>query len=204
MTGVMLIRWFVACALGLALPCQADIFVRYASDGTPSYSTTPFSRSQIPLLRDRSGAKNRDPAATETGSTARLEELAPIINAISARHTVDPALIKAVIEVESRFRPTVQSPKGAMGLMQLMPATARQYGITAPFDPPQNIEAGVRHLKALIIQYNGNLALALAAYNAGAQSVVRSGKRIPPYRETMDYVPTVLARYAFYRREGGE
>ncbi|EHP44243.1 lytic transglycosylase [Cupriavidus basilensis OR16] len=142
------------------------------------------------------------PAAGDSVVALRLLAIEPIIDTISVRHGVDPALIKAIIDVESRFLRTARSSKGAVGVMQLMPATAQYYGLTDPFDPSQNIEAGVLHLKSLLLRYNGNIALALAAYNAGAQSVFRNGKRIPPYRETMDYVPTVLARYASYRREG--
>jgi len=104
---------------------------------------------------------------------------------------VDPDLVRAVIEVESAFEPRAVSAKGAMGLMQLMPATARQYGVADPFDPRSNIEAGTRHLRSLLDRFD--LSLALAAYNAGVGAVERYGG-VPPYRETRSYVRRVMAR----------
>jgi len=104
---------------------------------------------------------------------------------------VDPDLVRAVIEVESAFEPRALSAKGAMGLMQLMPATARQYGVADPFDPRANIEAGTKHLRSLLDRYD--LSLALAAYNAGPGAVDRFGG-VPPYRETKDYVRRVMSR----------
>ena len=112
-----------------------------------------------------------------------------IIESVSAQYGVDPILVHAVIEVESGYRPTVRSPKGAMGLMQLMPATARRYSVADPFDPQANIDAGTRHLRALLDQFE--VPHALAAYNAGEASVKRFGG-IPPYRETRSYVSRIL------------
>ena len=112
-----------------------------------------------------------------------------IIAAASARHGVDPALVWAIIAVESAFTPDARSPKGAMGLMQLMPATAAQYAVGDPFDPAQNIEAGTRHLRSLLDRFDTTMAL--AAYNAGVGAVARFGG-IPPYRETREYVARVL------------
>ena len=115
--------------------------------------------------------------------------LEAIIVAASARHGVDPALIRAVIAVESAFAPDARSSKGAMGLMQLMPATAARYAVGDPFDPVQNVEAGTGHLRSLLDQFDTTMAL--AAYNAGAAAVARYGG-VPPYRETRDYVARVL------------
>ncbi len=109
----------------------------------------------------------------------------------------------AVIETESDFKTTSVSPMGARGLMQLMPATGRQYGLNRSsefHDPQRNIDAGVRHLRELLRQAGDNTALALARYNAGSGKVARHGERIPPFRETMIYVPTVLARAAAYQQ----
>jgi len=114
---------------------------------------------------------------------------AEIIDRVAARHGVDARLVRAVIEVESGYRPRARSPKGAMGLMQLMPATARQYDVTNPYDPAANIEAGTRHLKSLLARFPP--ALALAAYNAGHLAVERF-RGIPPYAETRKYVARVL------------
>ncbi len=119
---------------------------------------------------------------------------------MARRYRIDRRLILAVIAVESDFDPRAVSRKGAMGLMQLMPATARRYGVRNPFDPYENIHAGVRHLRYLIRRYGGNLRLALAAYNAGENAVDRYGG-IPPYPETRQYVRSVLRLYGRgYRR----
>jgi hypothetical protein len=112
-----------------------------------------------------------------------------VIDSAAVRHGVDPELVRAVIQVESAYQPRARSQKGAMGLMQLMPETARQYAVKNPYDPTANIEAGVKHLKALLSRFE--LSLALAAYNAGIAAVERYGG-IPPYHETQDYVSRVL------------
>jgi soluble lytic murein transglycosylase-like protein len=114
----------------------------------------------------------------------------PIIRRLAAAHGVDAALVRAVIQVESAFEPRARSNRGAVGLMQVMPATARQYGIRNPYDPSANIEAGVRHLHTLLARFP--LALALAAYNAG-EGAVQKFHGIPPYPETRAYVARVLA-----------
>ena len=110
------------------------------------------------------------------------------------RHGLDPALVLAVVSVESAFEPTAVSPKGAQGLMQLMPGTAASLGVGDAFDPTQNLDGGVRHLRSLVGLYGGDLRKALAAYNAGAGAVARHGG-VPPYRETQEYVQRVLRRY---------
>ena len=113
---------------------------------------------------------------------------ADIVDAVSVRHGVSPALVYAVIEVESAYRPAARSPKGAMGLMQLMPATVKRYAVTDPFDPTANIEAGTRHLRLLLDRYDINSAL--AAYNAG-EGPVRKFGGVPPYPETRRYVAKI-------------
>jgi soluble lytic murein transglycosylase-like protein len=114
--------------------------------------------------------------------------------AAARRHGLDPELVMAVVSVESAFRPQAVSPKGAQGLMQLMPGTARSLGVEDPLDPAQNLDGGARHLGQLIELYNGDLVRALAAYNAGQGAVRRHGG-VPPYRETRSYVKKVLDRY---------
>jgi soluble lytic murein transglycosylase len=108
---------------------------------------------------------------------------------MAARHGVDPYLVRAVIQVESAYKPDARSPKGAMGLMQLMPQTARHYDVGNPYDPKANIEGGIKFLKSLLGRFE--LSVALAAYNAGEAAVQRFGG-VPPYRETRDYVTRVL------------
>jgi hypothetical protein len=118
---------------------------------------------------------------------------AEIIAAAAQAQGVDPILVKALIQVESGYRPKARSPRGAVGLMQIMPATAREYNVANPFDPKANIEAGVKHLKALLDRFGRERTeLALAAYNAGPGAVEKFNG-VPPYRETRDYVSRILA-----------
>ena len=122
------------------------------------------------------------------------EQLGNIVSNISAKYNVDEKLVTAVIRQESGFNPKAKSKAGAMGLMQLMPATARGLGVKDPYNPVQNIEGGVKYLSNLLKKYNGNIVLALAAYNAGSGAVDKySG--VPPYKETQSYVKSILANY---------
>jgi hypothetical protein len=156
------------------------------------------------------GVADHDPAGSAGGppgmstTTASGEPLLPVggvfnpdalhamAGKIARRHGVDEALVHAVIQVESRYDPFAVSPRGAMGLMQLMPRTAERFEVANAFDPVQNVDGGVRYLKELLARYSGQVRLALAAYNAGEEAVERHGG-IPPYRETVDYVKRVLS-----------
>lgn len=122
----------------------------------------------------------------------------PYILAVSKRHGVDFHLVKAVIKAESKFDSRAVSPKGAMGLMQMMPVTADHMGVSDPFNPKENIEGGVRYLKRLLKIFDNDLELALAAYNAGPTTVKRYGG-VPPYRETRAYLKKVLRFYSEYK-----
>ena len=122
------------------------------------------------------------------------QDIDSAIEQAATRHNVDPNLVRAVIKVESNFNPNAVSRKGAMGLMQLMPQTARQLNVSNPFDPEQNVDAGVRHLKHLMESYGGDVKLTLAAYNAGAGAVARSSG-VPRIRETRDYVRRITQLY---------
>jgi soluble lytic murein transglycosylase-like protein len=121
-----------------------------------------------------------------------------LVSDVASRFAIDPQLVKAVIRAESNFNPMATSPKGAMGLMQLMPDTARLHNVSDSFDPSENIDGGVRHLKLLLGRYQGDLELSLAAYNAGIKAVEKYGG-IPPFVETQDYVRRVLRYYGAYR-----
>ncbi len=132
-------------------------------------------------------ANFREPLATSVDIDSAIEQAA-------ARHNVNPNLVRAVVKVESNFNPNAVSRKGAMGLMQLMPATARQLKVKNPFDPEQNVDAGVRHLKQLLDSYGGDVNLTLAAYNAGAGAVARNSG-VPHYAETQNYVRRITNLY---------
>jgi len=119
--------------------------------------------------------------------------VAPIIEAAAKAQSLQAKLLRAVIEQESRYRPCAVSPKGAKGLMQLMPDTADQFGVKDPFDPKQNIEAGARYLKQLLDRYSGDLPQALGAYNAGPGTVDQAGG-VPKIRETTDYVNSIMQK----------
>jgi soluble lytic murein transglycosylase-like protein len=133
-------------------------------------------------------------AANFRGPTASSGDIDSAIEQAAARHNVDPNLVRAVVKVESNFNPNALSRKGAMGLMQLMPSTARQLKVKNPFDPEQNVDAGVRHLKELLDSYGGDVKLTLAAYNAGAGAVARSSG-VPRYAETQNYVRRITNLY---------
>jgi soluble lytic murein transglycosylase-like protein len=126
------------------------------------------------------------------------EDIDAAIDEAAARHHVDPSLVRSVVKVESNFNPNAVSRKGAMGLMQLMPSTARSLNVSNPFDPAQNVDAGVRHLRKLLDNYGGNVRLTLAAYNAGSGAVARSAG-VPHFRETQNYVRRITDLY-----NGGE
>lgn len=136
----------------------------------------------------------RSDPGSQQGKGSTNEELLPNILATSRKYQVDARLVNSICEVESNFNPQAVSPKGAMGLMQLMPETAFMLGIQDPFNPQLNLEAGVRHLRHLLKTFNGDVELALAAYNAGEEVVQRLG-RVPPYPETVNYIKKVMEAY---------
>ena len=133
-------------------------------------------------------------AANARGHQASQEEIDASIVMAAARHNVDPNLVRAVVKVESNFNSNAVSHKGAIGLMQLMPQTARELKVKNPFDPDQNVDAGVRHLKYLLESYNGDVNLTLAAYNAG-EGAVRRSAGVPHYSETQNYVRRITNLY---------
>lgn len=188
--------WFA----GLPLHMQAaEVYASHGPDGSVRYASRRVDATYVLLFSEPTGvppARTAVAAASPRGN-ARARQLRPLIEQAAARHGLPAALVEAVVAVESGFDAEAVSPKGARGPMQLMPATARRYGLTDArqlHEPARNIDAGARHLKELLDRHQGNVALALAAYNAGAGAVQRHGSRIPPYAETMLYVPAVLSR----------
>jgi len=130
------------------------------------------------------------PEAIVPAVAVTSDELHALVDRLAARHGVDLKLAHAVIQVESNYEPEARSPKGAMGLMQIMPAVAQEFAVTHPFDPEENLNAGLRYLRGLLDKFD--VRTALAAYNAGAAAVARYGG-IPPFRETQDYVRRIMA-----------
>ena len=189
--------FLLAIPLLIALPCpaSADIYVR-DDNGVPVFSDAPAGKGFSLFMR--TGDLPRDGLARHADKAAiaeRMRTYSPMVDSIARQNALEPALLHAVIMVESGYNPGATSPKGAVGLMQLMPRTAMRYGTENRHDPEQNLKGGARYLADLIRQFGGDLSLALAAYNAGEDSVRRSGMQIPPLTETRRYVPAVLSRY---------
>lgn len=163
--------------------------VREVVTEAPKVTATPLAPKPIVV----SGESTTGPTApaNSTGNPAYDK----MVFEAAARHGLDPNLIFAVMKQESGFNPRALSYKGASGLMQLMPDTARRFGVTRIWDPAQNIEGGARYLRFLLDTFNGDVTLALAGYNAGENAVIGAGYRIPRYRETQAYVRNISARY---------
>jgi soluble lytic murein transglycosylase-like protein len=188
-----------ALSAGIA---HADIYRFVDVDGTVHFTNVPQdSRFKIYLKEKRTPDPVTDTLASEIrhyNAKDRARYAKPILDAANDTR-LEPALIHAVISAESGYNPYARSRKGAAGLMQLMPETARRYGVKNRLDPAQNISGGARYLRDLIRMFNNDVQLAVAAYNAGENAVVRAGNRIPPYQETMTYVPRVMTYYRKYR-----
>jgi len=190
----------IAC---LSSPAWADIYGFTDESGTLVLSDIKHD-NRYSLLLQTEIAKNPAlgvPIAGGRINWANQKRYAPLVAQAARTYQLDEALLHAVISTESGYEPRAVSPKGAIGLMQVMPATGRRFGVTNLNDPLQNVEAGARYLRLLLAQFNNDLQLVLAAYNAGENAVLRHGKRIPPYRETQQYVPRVLALYKKFQEK---
>ena len=175
----------------IAAPAAGQIYTWRDANGTLVLSDRPPApTAQTVAVRGTSGIRTTRPLAR----LSRAGAFDAIIEQYAAREGVRADLVRAVIQVESAFDPNARSPKGAMGLMQLMPETAQDLGVLNAYDPEQNIRGGVTYLRRLLAAYDGNEELALAAYNAGPGAVSRYGNQIPPYPETQDYVDRVRSR----------
>lgn len=192
MRAAMLLHLAVALlAAGAAGRAHADIYSFVDSAGVTHFTNVPVDGRYRLLL----ATPSEERAARPENWLAKSAEFDPLIERAARSQAVHPELVRAVIVVESAFNPRAVSRRGAVGLMQLRPATARRYGVADAFDPEQNITAGVHYLRDLLTRYGNNLELTLAAYNAGEDAVERYGQSIPPFAETRHYVPTVLRIY---------
>ena len=195
----------LAGLLGSSQPVEAQIASVTNADGRRMFvNAEPVATVKLMPARPRTSiylpgeisfmGENRPAMNVDRDGVEKL------VREAADRHRVDPALVRAVIETESNWNPSAYSRKGAMGLMQLIPTTAQRFGANDAFNPKENVDAGVRYLKTLLERYNGNLDLALAAYNAGEGAVDRA-HGIPDYRETRNYVHKV--QNAYYRPGSG-
>lgn len=198
---------FLAAGTLLPVAASADIYSYTGEDGAVHFTNVPTDKRFRVVLRtprEASGGESDNSAyASRAGrapqSFRNYKTYGAIIDSAAESAQIENALVHAVISAESGYNQNAVSPKGATGLMQLMPATARRYGVTNIYDPVQNIQAGARYLRDLMGMFNNDLRLAIAAYNAGENAVIRHGNRIPPYRETMNYVPKVMGYYSQFK-----
>lgn len=187
-------KWLITFMVMLMVSpfSSADIYKRVGLDGRVYYTDRPEKGMGFKLIiRTPPKTYARD-LKFMAGNKLKYNEL---IARAAAKHQMDPRLLHAVIQAESAYNPHAISSAGAVGLMQLMPDTARRYGVNDRHDPEQNVDGGTRYLKDLLAMFNSNLKLAVAGYNAGEGAVMKYNYTIPPYRETQDYVQHVLRLY---------
>jgi soluble lytic murein transglycosylase-like protein len=212
MTRLSLALTFVLLTLPAA-PATADLYGFVDEHGRVQMSDVALDSRYI--LYTKAKAKSEDAPLSQPSTDAApvtinaafsdptplqsRRHYADMITRVAREQKLDPALLHAVVTVESAYNAQAVSPKGATGLMQLMPDTGKRYGVTNLMDPLQNLRAGARYLRDLLAMFNNNLRLVLAAYNAGEGAVIRAGHAIPPFRETRAYVPRVLQHYERYR-----
>lgn len=187
-------------------PALADIYTFRDERGVVHFTNIKGLDPRYRLLRKEGTSAvpgSGNAARAYMPSTAEIARYAGIVETAARTYGVDKALVHAVISAESGYNPQAVSRTGARGLMQLMPETARRYGVRDSMDPAQNIYGGVRYLHDLLTMFKGDLRLVIAAYNAGENAVVRYGLHVPPYPETLGYVPKVLEFYhKFQSRQG--
>ncbi|HEX3097405.1 MAG TPA: transglycosylase SLT domain-containing protein [Usitatibacter sp.] len=195
----------VALAFGIRA-AHADIFTFKDERGVVHFTNIKGLDPRYKLLRREGSGPvpgSGNPAHVYMPSQAEIARFSAIVETAARTYGVDKALVHAVISAESGYNPQAVSRTGARGLMQLMPETARRYGVRNSMDPADNINGGVKYLHDLLTMFKGDMRLAVAAYNAGENAVIRYGLRVPPYAETLGYVPKVLEFYRkFQTREG--
>ena len=191
----------VLLTYSLAQSANATIYWFTDENGVAHFSNVPTDKRYVPFTSTSDAvAKKTIPGTRDRRPDMSAKaQYGAIIEEIARIYALESALVHAVVSAESAYNATAVSKKGAAGLMQLMPDTARRYGATDRFDPVQNLHAGTRYLSDLLKMFNGNVSLALAAYNAGENNVVKYGNQIPPFQETRMYVPKVLDLYRKYQ-----
>ena len=207
--GISCLAVLVVATLA-AVQARADIYGYVDERGVAHLSNVPLNQRYYLYKKERQAAAfpgsslvvinvpGSTPRRTTRINPSQRKQFAPLVATVAKEQGIDPALLHAVITVESGYNPRARSPKGAAGLMQLMPETARRYQVSDIWDPRQNMSGGARYLRDLLALFNNNMGLALAAYNAGETAVIENGNRIPPYAETRSYVPRVLQHYHLY------
>jgi soluble lytic murein transglycosylase-like protein len=187
----LVVAAFVAASA--AVPARADVYAWKDKNGRLVVSDHPGGPGVQHATYSVRGIEHIRTTRPDEGAILVRADLHALADQHADAHAVSPALVRAVIQAESAWNTRAVSPKGALGLMQLMPETAIELGVIDPFDPAQNIRAGVRYLKRLLDRYDGNAELALAAYNAGPGAVDKYGGKVPPYRETQAYVRKIVS-----------
>jgi hypothetical protein len=187
---ILIVCGFIVVAISFS---YADVYQYIAEDGVVCYTDLPFDKKAEIVFREKvkSTSSQQQADRTDYKNTTNYHS---IVHEKATKYNVDPLLVKAVIKTESNWNERAVSRKGAMGLMQLMPSTASDMNVRNPFNPEENIEGGVKYLRYLLERFNGDLTLALAAYNAGPKWVEKFGV-IPPITETKQYVNKVLSLY---------
>jgi len=183
----------------LAAPARADIYSFRDAGGVVHFTNVPSDPRYSVMIRESVAVAPGGAGMSKSARAGTHNRYDTLVKRIAREQQLDQALLHAVITVESGYNPHAVSHKGAMGLMQLMPETARRYGVSNPYSPSENVMAGARYLRDLMQKFNNDLPLTLAAYNAGEGAIVQHGNRIPPYRETQAYVPKVLDFYQRFR-----
>ncbi len=192
----------LALAFGLGLfgvsAANADIYKYVDRHGRVHLADRPLGPGYVLIHRGKGYSPRPRPRKNNFAQNRR--RFTPLVDRVARHHHLDPHLIHAVVQVESAYNPAAVSRKGAVGLMQLMPGTARRYGVPDRLDPVRNLQGGVRYLRDLLVRFD-DVVLALAAYNAGEKAVERHGNRVPPYPETRRYVSKVMAVWRTLRHK---
>ena len=192
--SLKLIVLFAAVLCATAAQAHPKIYTYLDADGVRHFTDVPDdNRYRLLVMSPQDMTQSGD--RYDPSLLARATQYDAIIEKAASSNSVEANLLRAVIVVESGFNSRAVSKRGAVGLMQLMPATATRFGVSNPYDPRENVHAGARYLKFLMDRFGHDVRLALAAYNAGEDAVDRNGGQIPPFTETMAYVPKVLRIY---------